>query len=61
MNTICETITGLGGVFLIYLAFIMKTENLRSAMFFKFVPFILGMGNWFVALYLLDIIKLNIK
>ena len=60
MNIICEIITGSTGMFLLFLAFAMETKNLRSSIVFKFIPFILGSGNIFVTLYLLNIIKLNL-
>jgi hypothetical protein len=61
MNTFCEIITGSTGGFLLFLAFASDTKNLRSTIVFKFIPFILGCGNIFVMLYMLDIIKLNLK
>lgn len=61
MNTLCQIITGSVGMFLFFIAFAMDTKNLRSTILFKFIPFILGSGNIFVTLYLLDIIKLNIR
>jgi hypothetical protein len=61
MNTFCEIITGTTAIWLFFIAFIMETKNFRSMIIFKMLPFLLGLGNGFVTLYLLDIIKLNIK
>jgi len=44
-NFIINLITG---IYLISFSFIMQTENLKSSMIFKIIPFFLGLGSLFI-------------
>lgn len=46
-------------VYLIGGALVMKTENLRSSILFKVIPFFLGLGSLLVLNNLLNIVPYN--
>jgi len=56
MNNICAWISLMAGLFLIISGLSLNTENFKSALFFKIIPFFLGAGCLFVAVKLFDII-----
>ena len=56
MNNICAWISLIAGLYLIISGLLLNTENIQSALFFKVIPFFLGVGCLFVAIKLFDII-----
>lgn len=50
MNTFYFYATGFAGAYLIFLSFLLETENFRSTTVFKIVPFFLGLASLLAAL-----------
>ena len=44
MNTLSVVVLGLASAYFLWLSFAMETKNMRSAFFFKMVPFLLAAG-----------------
>ena len=43
MQTVIQYAPMVAGLYFVWFALLMKTENLMSAMLFKYIPFILGL------------------
>jgi len=56
MNTFINLAPGLVGVYLILLGMAMRTEDFKSTLCFKFLPFMLGLGSLFSSLKLFGVI-----
>lgn len=50
MNTFYFYASGFAGAYLIFLSFLLETENFRSTTVFKIVPFFLGLASLLAAL-----------
>jgi len=59
MDNICAWISLISGIYFIISTFILNTKNFQSALFFKIIPFFLGVGCIFVAIKLFDIIMIK--
>lgn len=57
---IMSFILGLSAVYMLFMVSVTKTENIRSALLFKLLPTVLSIGDIFIMLYLLNIIKFNL-
>lgn len=50
-----------GGLFQILLVFMISVNGFTNTVFFKLIPFVLGINEIIVALYLLDVINITLK
>lgn len=57
--SILEIILCIVGMFFILNAFILNTKNIKSAIFFKVIPFLSGLYCIFFAVYSSGIISIN--
>lgn len=56
IETLTIAVTGISSLYLIFLSIIFQVKNVRSAVVFKFFPFILGLMSGIVFLKLVDIL-----